>query len=47
MLQSVNELEKEEGKAATDGLTEDHYRLIILDIFSGNSICLHLKPFEQ
>ena len=40
MLQIVNELEREEGKAATDGLTVDHYRMIVLDIFSGTIIFL-------
>ena len=37
MLLIVRNVEKEEGKDATIGLTEEHYQMIIFDIFEGNS----------
>ena len=37
MLLIVRNMEKEEGKDATVGLTEEHYHMTIADFFSGKS----------
>ena len=41
MLQTIKEVEKEEGLEGTAGLTEDHYQMIIFDIFSGKRLLVY------